>query len=77
MRTKHPRQYVSAAHRRTRPVMARVDQCWSTDFVADNLLNGRRIQALTVVDNFSRECLAIHVSQGLKGEDVVAADNTD
>ena len=42
------------------------------DFVADNLFNGRRIRALTVVDNFSRECLAIEVGQGLRGEDVVA-----
>jgi len=30
------------------------------DFVADNLLNGRRFRALTVVDNFSRECLNNH-----------------
>jgi len=41
------------------------------DFVTDNLFNGRRIRALTVVDNFSRECLAIHVGQGIKGHDVV------
>jgi len=42
------------------------------DFVADNLFNGRRIRALTIVDNFSRECLAIEVGQGLRGDDVVA-----
>ncbi len=41
------------------------------DFVADNLFNGRRIRALAIVDNFSRECLAIQVGQGLRGEDVV------
>lgn len=39
--------------------MTAADQCWSMDFVADNLFNGRRIRALTVVDNFSRECLAL------------------
>jgi putative transposase len=49
-----------------------VEQCWSMDFVADNPFNGRRIRALTVVDNFSWECLAIQVGQGLRGEDVVA-----
>ena len=54
-----------------RPEIKTVDQCWSMDFVADNLFNGRRIRALTIVDNFSRECLAIHVDQGIKGEDVV------
>lgn len=52
--------------------MTAADQCWSMDFVADNLFNGHRIRALTVVDNFSRECLAIEVGQGLRGDDVVA-----
>jgi len=41
------------------------------DFVSDNLFSGRKIRALTIVDNFSRQCLAIHVGQSLKG-DVVA-----
>lgn len=31
------------------------------DFVADNLFDGRKLRALTVVDQYSRECLAIHV----------------
>lgn len=42
------------------------------DSVSDNLFNGRRFRALTVVDNFSRECLAIHARKSLKGEDVVS-----
>ena len=42
------------------------------DFVADNLFDGRKIRALTIVDNFSRQCLAIHVGQSHEGEDVVA-----
>ncbi len=40
--------------------------------MSDNLFNGRRFRVLTVVDNFSRECLAIHAGKSLKGEDVVA-----
>ncbi|EIR13032.1 putative transposase, partial [Yersinia pestis PY-42] len=43
--------------------MTALEQCWSMDFVADNLFNGRRVRALTIVDNFSRECLAIEVGQ--------------
>ncbi len=39
--------------------------------MSDNLFNGRRFRALTVVDNFSRECVAIHAGKSLKGEDVV------
>lgn len=45
------------------------------DFVADQLFDGRKIRALTVVDNYSRQCVAIHVGQSLKGEDVVALMN--
>jgi putative transposase len=42
------------------------------DFVSDALFNGKRLRALTVVDAFTRECLAIQVAQGIRGEDVVA-----
>lgn len=72
LRRKRPRRRVAAAHRVERPQVASIDECWSMDFVADSLFNGRRIRALTVVDNFSRECLAITVDRGLRGDDVVA-----
>ena len=54
-----------------RPDGKQPDQVRSMDFVADSLFNGRRIRALTIVDNFGRECLAIAVGQSLKGTDVV------
>ena len=41
------------------------------DFVADQLFDGRRFKALTVVDNHSRKCLAIHADQSITGEGVV------
>jgi putative transposase len=41
------------------------------DFVADALFDGRRFRALTVVDNFTKECLAIEVAAQLRSEDVV------
>jgi len=68
---KRPRRRVAAAHRMKRPEVSSIDQCRSMDFVADNLFNGRRIRALTIVDNLSRECLAIHVDQAIKGKEVV------
>ena len=40
--------------------------------MADNLFDGRKIRALTIVDNVSHQCGTIHVGQSLKGEDVVA-----
>lgn len=72
LRRKRPRRSVAAAHRLERPVLSSVNECWSMDFVADSLFNGQRIRALTVVDNFSRECLAITVDHALRGSDVVA-----
>ena len=41
--------------------------------MADNLANGRKIRLLTIVDNFSRECLALDVATGFKGADVAQA----
>ena len=72
LRSKRPRRNRAAAHRLERLPTGRLHQSWSMDFVADNLFDGRKIRALTIVDNFSRQCLAIHVGQSLKGEDVVA-----
>jgi len=43
------------------------------DFVSDALFNGRRLRALTVIDAYTREALAIEVDQGIKGEQVVDA----
>ena len=72
LRRKRPKRRVSAAHRLKRPQVEQNDQCWSMDFVVDNLFNGRRIRALTVVDNFSRQCLAIHVDHSVKADQVVS-----
>jgi hypothetical protein len=47
------------------------NECWSTDFVPDALYDGRRLRALTVVDNYMRECLAIEVNRGIDGGQVV------
>ena len=44
---------------------------WSMDFVLDSLANGRRIKCLTIVDDFTKECLDIPVAMGISGEQVV------
>lgn len=75
LRLKRPKRRVSSAHRRTRPILQGPNECWSMDFVCDQLFNGQRFRALTIVDNYSRECLAIVVDYALKGEDVVAFMN--
>jgi len=64
-----------AEHRRERFHPTGPNQVWSMDFVADQLADGRRFRSLTVVDIYTRECLAIKSEQRLKGEDVVLALN--
>jgi len=54
-----------------RPSLIKPLQCWSMDFVADQLFNGRKFRVLTLVDNFSRQCLATRVGQSIKEIDVV------
>lgn len=71
LRSKRPRRSKTAAHRQERPLLTGPHQCWSMDFVSDQLFDGRRFRALTLVDNYSRECLEIEVGQSLKGFDVV------
>ena len=51
---------------------ARPNAAWSLDFVSDQLANGMRFRALTVLDVFTRECVAITVGQRLTGSEVVA-----
>jgi len=43
---------------------------WSMDFMADSLATGRGFRTLNVVDDFTRECLAIEVDTSLSGERV-------
>ena len=45
---------------------------WSYDFVADRTHDGRAFRMLTVIDEHTRECLAIHVQRKLKHDDVLA-----
>ena len=40
---------------------------WSLDFVADTLVSGRRFRILTLVDDFTRECLGLVVDTSLTG----------
>jgi putative transposase len=70
LRRKRPRRHVSAARRAERPEAQGRNESWSMDFVSDSLFDGRRFRALTLVDNFSRESLAIRAAPKLHGSDV-------
>jgi len=48
-----------------------LDHLWSYDFVMDQTVDGRRLKVLPIVDEFTRECLAILVARSITAEDVV------
>jgi putative transposase len=49
----------------------RANHVWAYDFVEDRTRDGRKLRMLNVVDEFSRECLAIRVGRRLKSADVI------
>jgi len=61
----------AAGVRMTLPLPQRTNQRWSMDFVMDSIITGRRFRALTIVDDYSRECPAIEVDTSLGGRRVV------
>lgn len=63
-RVAHPRRHLVMA-----PV--RLNDRWSMDFMSDQLADGRRFRTLNIVDDFSRECLAIEPATSLPGSVVV------
>ena len=48
------------------------NQRWSLDFVSDQMTDGRRFRILTVIDNCTRECLALVADTSLSGRRVGA-----
>ena len=46
------------------------NQRWSLDFVSDQITDGRRFRILTVIDNCTRECLALVADTSLSGRRV-------
>jgi len=57
--------------RALRPTATQQNEAWSMDFVADELFDGSRIRVLTLVDNHTRESLALKPGQRIRGIDVV------
>jgi putative transposase len=49
------------------------NEAWSADFVSDKLTDGRSIRILTVIDQFTRECVWLEADRSMSGPKVVAA----
>jgi putative transposase len=67
---RRPRRRVASS--RPRPVPAfGPNQVWAYDFVFDACANGQQIKCLTVIDEFTRECLAIDVAGSIRSARVI------
>ena len=53
------------------PAVSRPNERSSIDFVHDRLANGRNVRAIAVVDDFTRECLALEVDFSFGSHDVI------
>src|SRR4051794_30078041 len=52
------------------PSASRANQRWSMDFVSDRFADGRWFRILTVVDQFTRQCLCVHAECSQTGKKV-------
>lgn len=48
-----------------------VNEVWSWDFVEDQTENGTRFRMLTLLDEYSRRCLAVHAGWSIRAVDVI------
>src|SRR4051794_12878600 len=72
VRTKQ-RKKIARGERRPQPMASRPNQCWSMDFVSDKLADSSSFRILTVVDQFTRECVCLEADRFMTGAKVVAA----
>jgi putative transposase len=61
------RKRLTRAERVPLPVPSRGRERWSMDFTVDTLADGRGFRTLNIVDDFTRECVAIEVDRSLPG----------
>jgi putative transposase len=47
------------------------DHVWSYDFMIDRTANGRAFKILNIIDEYTRECLAIMVARKIRNQDVI------
>jgi putative transposase len=72
LRRKRPKRRRSASARQPQPVVTRPNERWSMDFMSDALADGQKLRVLTVVDAYTRECVALEAGAHFRGQDVAA-----
>lgn len=67
---KRPRRRVASGRPRPLPATGS-NHVWAYDFVFDGCANGQQIECLTVIDEFTRECLALDVAGSIRSGRVI------
>jgi len=67
---RRPRRRIATGRPRPLPP-AGIGHVWTYDFVFDTCANGQQVKCLTVLDEFTRECLAIDVAGSIRSARVI------
>jgi len=73
VRTKQRRKMAQRQRAVVAGLAVRRNQCWSMDFVSDRFADGRSFRILTVIDQFTRECVALEADRAMTGGKVAQA----
>ena len=76
LRWKRPKRRRSAARRVEQPRPTSPNETWAMDFMHDTMADDKRLRVLTVVDTYTRECVALEVAQSFGGSDVAKILNS-
>jgi putative transposase len=67
---RRPRRRVATGRPRPTPPTA-ANHVWACDFVFDSCANGQQLKCLTVIDEWTRECLAVDVAGSIRSRRVI------
>jgi putative transposase len=70
IRRKHKRRLPARIKQALDPTTA-MNQCWSIDFMQDSLLSGRKFRTFNVLDDYSRQALAVEIDTSLPSSRVI------
>jgi putative transposase len=70
LRRKRPKRRRSAQRRQPAVALTRANEPWTMDFMSDALASGHRLRVFTLVDAYTRECVALDAAAHFSGRDV-------
>jgi len=76
LRRTRPRRRRSAVPRGPRLIATQPNEIWAMDFMHDALVDGRLVRVLTLIDTYTRACVALIAQPRFTGEHVGACSRT-